>query len=89
MDTQVEQVCVESYNNYLIDEEEDLVKLKDKILHVLEVEDDQYTFDLDFDEYIKESLETYQRHTMALRQILMKQEEEIKILKTNIISEAE
>jgi hypothetical protein len=28
------------------------MKLKDKILDVLEAEDDQYTFDLDFYEYI-------------------------------------
>jgi hypothetical protein len=64
MDTQVEEGCVESSNNYLIDEEEYLLKLKDKILDVLEVEYDQYTFDIYFDEYIKESLEKYQRHTM-------------------------
>jgi hypothetical protein len=89
MDTQVEEGCVESSNNYLIDEEEDLLKLKDKILDVLEEEYDQYNFDLDFDEYNKESLEKYQRHTMALRKILMKQEEEIKRLNNDIISQAE
>jgi hypothetical protein len=65
------------------------LNLKDKILDVLEAKDDQYTFDLDFDEYIKESLEKCQRHTMALRQIHMKQEEEIKRLTTDIISQAE
>jgi hypothetical protein len=32
----LEVVCVESTNNYLIDEEEDLLKLKDKILSELE-----------------------------------------------------
>jgi hypothetical protein len=36
MDTQVEEGCVESSNCYLIDEEEDLLNLKDKILDVLE-----------------------------------------------------
>jgi septal ring factor EnvC (AmiA/AmiB activator) len=91
MDTQVEEGCVESSNSYLIDEEEALLKLKDKILDVLEAKDDQYTFDPDFnlDEYIKESLEKYQRHAMALRKILMKQEKYIKRLKTDIISQAE
>jgi hypothetical protein len=65
-----------------------LLKLKYKVLDVLK--DDKYTFDHDFDldEYIKEALENYQRHTMALRKILMKQEEEIKRLKTDIISQA-
>jgi hypothetical protein len=89
MDTQVEEHCVESSNCYLIDEEEDLLKLKDKVLYVLE--DDQYTFylDFDFDEYIKESLEKYQRNSMELRQIIMKQGEEIKRLKTDIMNQAE
>jgi hypothetical protein len=73
MDTQVEEGCVESSNNYLIDEEEYLLKLKDKILDVLDAKDDQYDFDLDFDEYIKESLEKHRRHIVALRKILMKQ----------------
>jgi hypothetical protein len=34
MDT-IEEVCVESTNNYHIDEEEDLLKLKDKVIVVL------------------------------------------------------
>jgi len=62
------------------------LKLKDKILDVLEAKDHQYTFDLDFDEYIKEALKKYQRHTIALRKILMKQKEDIKKLKTDIVS---
>jgi arginine deiminase len=85
MHTQVEEGCVESSNCYLVDEEEDLLKLKYKVLDVLE--DDQYTFDLD--EYIKEALEKYQRHTVAVRQILMKQGEEIKRLKNDIMNQAE
>jgi hypothetical protein len=36
MDTQIEEGCVESTNNYLIDEEEDLLKLKNKILDFFE-----------------------------------------------------
>jgi hypothetical protein len=35
MDTQVEEGCVESSNYYLIYEEEDFLKLKDKVLDVL------------------------------------------------------
>jgi hypothetical protein len=89
MDTQVEEGCVESSKNYLIDEEEYLLKIKDKILDLLEEEDDHCTFDLDFDEYIKESIEKYQRHITTLRKILMKQEEDIKRIKTDIISQEE
>jgi hypothetical protein len=83
MDTQIEEDCVESTNNYLIDEEEDLLKLKNKILDFFE---EEYVFDHDFDldEYIREALEKYQRHPMALKQIPVKQEEEIKRLKTQV-----
>jgi predicted RNase H-like nuclease (RuvC/YqgF family) len=83
MDTQIEEGCVESANIYLIDEEEDLLKLKNKILDFFEAED-VFDPDFDLDEYIRESLEKYQRHTMALKKILMKQEEEIKRLKTQV-----
>jgi hypothetical protein len=64
MDTQVEEGCIESSNYYPIDEEEHFLKLKDKVLDV--IEDDQYTFDPNFfiDEYIKEGIEKYKRHTM-------------------------
>ena len=60
-----------------------MLKLKNKILDFFEAED---VFDLDFhlDEYIREALEKYQRNTMELKQILMKQEEEIKRLKTQV-----
>jgi hypothetical protein len=66
MDTQIEEGCVESTNNYLIDEEEDLLKLKNKILDFFEAEDVFYP-DFDLDEYIREALEKYQRHTMELK----------------------
>jgi hypothetical protein len=74
-----EEVCVESANNYLIDEEEDLLKPKDKVIDDLkevsmETKYDSYDFE-DIERSTKESLEKYQRYTMALRQILKKQEE--------------
>jgi chromosome segregation ATPase len=100
----LEVVCVESTNNYLIDEEEYLLKLKDKVIYVLEeAEDNPYAFE-DIERITKESLEKYQRHIMALKQMLKKQEgsettkqrtqleekeEEIKRLKNEIISQEE
>jgi chromosome segregation ATPase len=104
----LEVVCVESTNNYLVDEEEDLLKLKDKVIDALEevsneIEDDSYTFE-DLERITKESLDKYQRHFMALKQLLKKQEgsettkqrtqleekeEEIKRLKNEIISQLE
>jgi hypothetical protein len=71
MDTQIKEDCLESANNYLIDEEEYLLKLKNKILDFFEGEDVFY-LDFDLDEYIREALKKYQRHTMELKQILMK-----------------
>ena len=71
MDTQIKEDCLESANNYLIDEEEYLLKLKNKILDFFEGEDVFY-LDFDLDEYIGEALKKYQIHTMELKQILMK-----------------
>jgi hypothetical protein len=104
----LEVVCVESTNNYLVDEEEDLLKLKDKVIDALEevsneIGDDSDTFE-DLERITKESLDKYQRHFMALKQFLKKQEgsettkqrtqleekeEEIKRLKNEIISQSE
>jgi hypothetical protein len=46
----IEEVCVESTNNYHIDDEDDLLKLKDKVITGLggvsmEIEDDSYSFE--------------------------------------------
>jgi chromosome segregation ATPase len=100
----LEEVCVESTNNYLIDEEEDLLKFKDKILSELEdvsMEIGHYSIAFEYlEKYTKEVLEKYPRHTMALKKMLKEQEEskktqleekeeEIKRLKNEIISQAE
>jgi hypothetical protein len=103
MDTRVEEGRVESSNNDFIDEEEYLLKLKDKVIYSLEeAKDNHYSFD-DIEEITKKSLVKYQNHFMALKKILKKQEEsetkqrtqlgkkeeEIKKLKTDIIIQAE
>jgi chromosome segregation ATPase len=56
-----------------------LLKLKDKVIDGLEevsmeIEYDSYAFE-DLERITKEALEKYQRHTMALKQMLKKQEE--------------
>jgi hypothetical protein len=100
----LEVVCVESVDSYLIDEEEDLLKLKDKVLSELddvsyEIGNSSTSFEY-LEKYTKEILEEYPRHTMALKQMLKEQEEskktqleekeeEIKRLKNEIISQAE
>jgi hypothetical protein len=74
----LEVVCVESTNNYLVDEEEDLLKLKDKIMNDLEEVSMEIGYGSIYFEYLekytKEALEKYQRLTMTLRQMLKKQE---------------
>jgi hypothetical protein len=99
----LEVVCVESVDNYLIYEEEDLLKIKDKVLS--ELDDVSYeignssTYFEYLEKYTKEILEEYPRNTMALKQILKEQEEskktqleekeeEIKRLNNEIISQA-
>jgi hypothetical protein len=70
----LEEVFVESINNRLMDEEDDLLKLKDKFIDILEeAKDNPYDFE-DLEKITKEAIEKYQRHTMELRQILKKQE---------------
>jgi predicted RNase H-like nuclease (RuvC/YqgF family) len=69
------------------------LKLKDKVIDdskevSMEIEDDSDAFE-DLERITKEALEKYQRHTMALKQMLKKKEKEIKILKTGIISQVE
>jgi hypothetical protein len=52
----LEAFCVESANNYLIDEEEDPLKLKDKFIDILEeAQDNPYAFE-DLEIITKESL---------------------------------
>ena len=98
----IEVVCVESVDSYLIDEEEYFLKLKVNFLS--ELDDVSYeignswTYFEYIEKYTKEILEEYPRHTMALKQMLKEQEEikktqleekeeEIKILKNEIISQ--
>jgi hypothetical protein len=73
----IEEVCVESTNNYHIYDEEDLLKLEDKVITSLgevsmEIEDDSDAFEF-IERITKEALEKYQRHTMALNFFLKKQ----------------
>ena len=74
----LEVVCVELANNYLVDEEEDLLKLKDKVIYVLEEVSMEIGYGSIFFEYLekytKEALEKYQSLTMTLRKMLKKQE---------------
>jgi hypothetical protein len=52
-----------------------LLKHEDKVFYYLEkLERDHYDFK-DLEDYIKETLEKYQRLTMTLKQMLKKQEE--------------
>jgi hypothetical protein len=100
----LEVFCVESTNNYLIDEEEELLKFKEKKLSELNdvsMEIGHYSIAFEYlEKYTKEVLEKYPRHTMALKQMLKEQEEskktqleekeeEIKRLKNEIINQAE
>jgi hypothetical protein len=79
-----------------------LLKHEDKVFYYLEkAERDHYAFK-DCEDYIKETLEKYQRLTITLKQMLKKQEEsetkkgmeleekeeEIKRLKNEIISQS-
>jgi uncharacterized HAD superfamily protein len=85
----IEEICIEFAN----DEEEVLLKLKDKVSSELndvsyEIGNNSTSFEY-LEKYTKEILEKYPRHTMALNKILMKQEEEIKKLKNDITSQVE
>jgi hypothetical protein len=70
----LELVCVELADSYLIDKEEELLlKHEDKVCNYLEkAECHHYAFK-DLEDYIKETLEKYQRLTMTLKQMLKKQ----------------
>jgi len=73
----IEEVCVESTNNYHLYDEDDLLKLEDKVITSLgevsmEIEDDSDAFEF-IERITKEALEKYQRHTMALKKFLNKQ----------------
>jgi hypothetical protein len=75
----LEVVCVESDDSYPIDEEEDLLKLKDKVLSELDdvsSEIGHYSISFEYlEKYTKEVLEKYPRYTMALKKMLKEQEE--------------
>jgi hypothetical protein len=85
----IEDVCIEFANN----EEEYLLEIKYKIITNLE----EFSMEIGYgslsfeylEKYTKEVLEKYPSHIMALKKILMKQEEEIKKLKNDITSQVE
>jgi hypothetical protein len=98
----LEVVCVESDDNYPIDEEKYLFKLKHKFLSELDdvsSEIRHYSIHFEYiEKYTKEVLEKYPRYTMALKKMPKEQEEskntqleekeqEIKILKNEIIKQ--
>jgi hypothetical protein len=75
----IDVVCVELDDIYPIDEVEDMLNLKDKVLFELDdVSSEIMLYSIDFDyieKYTKEVLEKYPRYTMALKQMLKEQEE--------------